>query len=116
MLELILIRNLLVIKYYNKYREFLNIRKEDKELYNMYNILDSLFETYKRTITFEEYKLSVLSKFPDYHDLINQIEVSNIGDDVLRDLIKQVVERSKAYKLALLSIDVSEGRKSMEEV
>lgn len=73
-------------------------------------------EKYNRDITLEEYSLSVLTKFPDYADFLKQIEGSNIGEDVLRDSVNEVVERNKAYDLALLSIDVSEGRKPLSTI
>jgi hypothetical protein len=116
MLELILIKELLNLSNYNKYIEYLNISKDNKELYNLYNVLSFMIDSYKRTISFEEYSISVLAKYPDYQDLLNQIESSNIGEDVLKDLIKQVIERHHAHQLALIAIDVSEGRQPLSKV
>ena len=110
------IKQLLNINIYNKYRQYIKIKKDDKELYNLYETLDSLVETYKRDITFEEYRLSVLSKWSDYRDMVGQIEHSNIGDDVLKEAVNTLVERSQAHSLALLSIDVAEGRKPLSSI
>jgi replicative DNA helicase len=73
-------------------------------------------ETYKRDITFDEYRLSVLVKYPDLKDLLLQIEHSKIADDVLQSSIETLVERSLAHELALVSIDVSEGRKEASAI
>ena len=116
MLELILIKSLLSLGNFNKYREYIKIKKEDKELTNLYTILDSMMEMYKRDILFPEYSLSVKIHFPDYGDLLSQIENSMVGQDVLKDAVNQLVERSQAYDLALLSIAVSEGREPISKV
>jgi len=57
-----------------------------------------------------------LSSHADYADLVEQIEVSNISEDVLKDAVNQLVERAQAHELALLSIDVSEGRKPLTAI
>jgi replicative DNA helicase len=113
MLQISVIKNLLNLKYYNKYRSYLKINKEEKELSNLYEVLDSLIDIYKRDITLEEYVLSVLSKYPSYKELVHQIEHSNIGQDVLQNAVETLVERQLAHSLALVSIDVSEGRKEV---
>lgn len=115
-LNIIIIKQLLIINLYNKYRDYININKEEKELYNLYSVLDSMIDLYKRDITFEEYRLNVLTKYPEYIDLVLQIENSNVGNDVLQEAIQQVIERHHAYELALLAIDVSEGRKPLSMV
>lgn len=116
MLLLLIINKLLNIDYYNKYRYLIKVSKEDKEINNLYTVLDSMIESYKRTLSFEEYKLIVLEKYPDYLDLIAQIEHSNIKDDVLVDAIKTLVEQEQARELAMIAIEVSEGRKSINTI
>lgn len=116
MIELIIIKQLLYYNIYNKYRSYIKIKKEDKELTNLYSVLDEMLETYKRDIALDEYKLVVLTKYPDYKDLVLQIEQSNIAQDVLKDAVNGLVERSQAYSLALLSIEVSEGRKPLSAI
>ena len=68
-------------------------------------------EQYSRDFSFEEYKLSVLSKYPKYSVFLDEIEKANIADDMLTSAIEDLVDRQKAHQLALTAIDVSEGRK-----
>lgn len=116
MLNLVIIKNLLNITIYNRYIYYININKEEKELFNLYSVLKDMIDLYKRDLTFEEYRLNVLSKYPDYSDLVLQIENSNIGEDVLHNAIQEVIERYHAHQLALIAIDVSEGRQPLSKV
>lgn len=101
---------------YNKYRSYIKIQKDNKELTYLYSVLDKLISGYNRDISFEEYKLCVVSDKPDYLSFLDTIESSTISDDILRENIKRVVDRALAYDLALLSIDVSEGRKELDSI
>ncbi len=116
MLELILIKHLLLLENYNKYRSYIKIQKDNKELTYLYSVLDKLISGYNRDISFEEYKLCVVSDKPDYLSFLDTIESSTISDDILRENVKRVVDRALAYDLALLSIDVSEGRKELDSI
>lgn len=116
MLELLILKNLLSTNYYGRYRHYIRIKKEEKELYNLYVVLDNLINKYQRDITLDEYKLAVLSSYPDYKEFLLQIENTTIGEDVLKDKVTELVERAQAYDLALLAIEVSEGRKPMTNV
>jgi len=116
MLELVILKFLLSINNYVKYRESIKLKKEDKELKSLYNVLDILHTKYNRDISFQEFRLAVLTEFPEYTELIEQVNASQIGEDMLSDLIIQATERSLAYDLALLSIDVSEGRKPLSDI
>ena len=73
-------------------------------------------DSFKRTITLEEYRLSVLTDYPTYTNFLNQIASPNISEDILSKSVKALVERSQAHTLALLCIDVAEGRKPLSEV
>jgi replicative DNA helicase len=116
MLELLILKRLLYINNYNQYRQHIKINKDNKELYNIYNTLDSLIEVYNRDITFDEFKLSLLVKYPDYECFTTQIEKAEVSDELLSSLINTTVERSLAHNLALISLDVSEGRKEVEAI
>lgn len=116
MLELIFIKYLLDYTIYNKYRFVVKLKDTDKELKNLYKVLDALVENYQRTISFDEYRLSVLSDFPDYEIFLNQIEEANVQQDMLLDRVKTLQERSLAYDAAVVAIDVSEGRKDVSEL
>ena len=116
MLELILIKELLNIENYNKYRDFIKIKEDDKELNKLYDVLDSLIKEYDRSLSFEEYKLTTITKYPELSHEIEQIEQSSIGKDILEDQIKNLVNRSLAYDLALEAIAVSEGNKNFDVI
>lgn len=116
MLELILLKQLLNIDEYNRYRDYIKIKEDNKELNKLYAILDNLIKTYDRTITFEEYELAVLDRYPELDHELQQIKNSSIGEDLLKDKIKDLVNRSLAYDLALEAIAVSEGNKPFEVI
>jgi replicative DNA helicase len=116
MLQLIIIKNLLIYEVYNKYRRYIKIGKDNKELIELYRVLDGLFTTYKRTLSPEEYSLAVLLRHPEYGDLLKQIESSNISQDIIEDSVKQLVEQGQAYDLALVAIEVSEGKKPFDTI
>ena len=73
-------------------------------------------EKYNRDISMEEYSLATLTNHPDLSHLIEQITHSNIGDDLLQDKIKELVNKSLAYDLALDALAVSEGHKEFDTI
>lgn len=113
MIELIILKFLLSVSNYTKHRDAIKLKKEDRELLALYKVLDSLHEKYNRDITFQEFRLAVLTEFPEHTELLEQIASTDVGEDMLADMVKQAIERSLAHDLALLSIDVSEGRKPL---
>lgn len=113
---LIIINILFKYSIYNKYRNKIKLKDEDKELKNLYKILDALMDSYKRDITFAEFKFAVLQEYNDYQIFLDQIEQNTIGEDMLADALKRISEQSLAYDLALLSVDVSEGRKEFSSL
>lgn len=116
MIELFIINLFLIKENYIKYRDKVRLKNEDKDLKNLYTILDSLMETYDRDITLQEYTLSVLTTFPEYKNLTNQLAENQIGNDLLQTMLKQLVDRQNAYDLALLSLAVSEGKKPLTDI
>jgi len=116
MLEVIIIKKLLSLDNYIRYRHHIKPKIDDKELNNLYSVLDELLTKYNRDISLDEYKLSVLQKYPDYDLFLKQIEDNNVQDDVLQDNINLLVNQSLAYDLALEAIAVSEGRKDLNVV
>ena len=72
-------------------------------------------DTYGRSITLDEYKLSVLSSYPDLDNLVSQIADADVAPEILSERIKALKERSLAHDLALICIDASEGRKPLSE-
>jgi len=115
MLELIVIKYLLSVENYVKYRHYIKI-KDNKELERLYDILDHMMATYKRSVSFSEYKLTVLQSDPNLDYWMERLDESDIGEDVLSDLIKKIQEKQWSHDLALISIDVTEGRKDIDSI
>lgn len=116
MLNLYIIKNLLKYDVYTKYRHYIHPTKDEKELLNIYTILDSLIDLYQRDLTLDELKLAVLTKYPEYDFLIEQLTHAEIAPEVIQQTIDNITDRSLAHQLALLAIDVSEGKKKMEAI
>ena len=115
MIELLVIKYLLNIDNYNKYRHYIKI-KDNKELEEMYDILDSMIKSYQRTISFDEYQVTVLQYKPQLDYWIDRLKESAVGEDVVTDLIKKIQEKQWSHELALLSIDVTEGRREIDAI
>lgn len=116
MLNLYIIKNLLKYDVYTKYRHYIHPTKDEKELNHIYAILDNLINQYQRDITFDELELSVLSQYPEYDFLIEQLSNAEIDPAIIQQTINSITNRSLAHQLALLAIDVSEGKKDMEDI
>lgn len=116
MIELILLKYFLKLENYSKYRDNLKLKTEDKELRNLYSVLDSLLASLNRDITFDEYRFSVLSEYPDYDSFLDQIASADVGEEVLLELVRKATEKSLAYDCALVAIDVSEGRRELPDL
>lgn len=115
MLELYIIKYILNNNNYIKYRDYIKPNKDNKDICILYKILDTLQSTYARDISVDEYKISVVKDNPELISLVDEIDSLEIQDDMLSDLVKQAVNRSLAYDLAMIAIDVSEGRKELSE-
>ena len=116
--EAALLKILLELEVYNKYRNYIVI-KDSKELQTLYEFLDKLMEKYQRDITFDEFTLLVLSSIQDkdvYTTLLDNIRDSLVTSDIAEELLVQYKERSLAYTTALLAIEVTEGKKTFQEL
>ena len=116
MIELLIISLFLKKEIYLKHRFKIHLKNEDKELVLLYKTLDSLMEKYERDLSLEEFVLCALTEYPDLRHLTDQLSHTEVSPDMLQDLLQKLVERKQAYDLALLSISVSEGRKSWNEL
>lgn len=116
MLELLIIKYLLNLENYTKYRHFIKLKEDNKEINILYKTLDFLINKYDRTITLDEYKLSVLNKYPEYDVYILQLESAQVTDGFLQDNIDSLVNQSLAYDLALKAIAVSEGKDGIDSI
>lgn len=108
--QLYLIKYLLNITNYNKYRYYIKVNKEDKELYYLYKSLDNIIKEYNKDITIEEYKLYTLTLFgKDYEQWLNLIASSTISDEIIIDVLQTISDRQNAFEIAELALKVSEG-------
>lgn len=114
----VILKYILNINIYNKYRTYINI-KDNKELYFLYSSLDYLIDKYNRDISFDEFSTYCLSNTKDLEvtqALLESIRSYEIGEDLLLDLLNTAKERAVAYDVALLAIEVNEGRKSYTDL
>ena len=113
MIELKIINYLLNIDNYNKYRIYINIDNNNKELIKLYKILDDMISSYNRSLTIEEFTLTVVAKDNSLEFLLGQIKDLPVAEEVVADVVKEMMDRSFAHKHALLAIEVSQGKKPM---
>lgn len=107
MIELNIIKHLLNKKIYDKY--FLLI-KAPEELKKHYMVLEDVHSSTEGDITLDEYLLHAEQAGCKYLDVLKDAEV---GHESMDKLIKTLVERTWAHRLAILSVDVSEGRQPL---
>ncbi len=108
MLEIQTIKHLLKKDNYLKYRESIKPSKENEKYYQ---ILDELQSSLGRDIDVEEY----LALIEDIH-LHDKIKLSSFGEDYLDKVCTDIKQRQMLYDLAVLSVDVAEGRKELDQV
>jgi hypothetical protein len=113
-MNILLLKYLLKKVHYDKFRHF--IKPTEKEVTNLYDVLDNLMAKYQRDLTIDEYGLSVLSTFPGYTDYLSRVRDSDISEDILLESVRTLQNQQMAYDLALVAIDVSEGRESISKV
>lgn len=106
---------------YNKYNIYINIDKDNKELSFLYKCLQEMHDTYNKDLSLEEYCLYVLSKVSDkdkdvVEALLMGLQSATIDDHVLSDVLVAMRNKKLAYDLALVSLDVNEGRSSVEKI
>lgn len=117
--EAALIKVLLELEVYNKYRSYVKI-KDDKELQSLYSILDQLIEKYQRDVTFDEFAITVLSNKSINREvmqnLLDVIREASVDKEVAEELLIQSKERNLAHEIALMAIEVTEGKKEFVEL
>lgn len=122
-----MIEYLYIIKYilnynnYIKYINYIDIDKDNKELYFLFKCVLDLHNLYKRDLSFEEFRLYVLSKCSDKNKevvnaLLTNVEGATINDQIIDDVLTTLRNKKLAYELALVSLDVSEGRSSPDNI
>ena len=109
MIELQIIKHLLNKDLYNKYISFITPPEELKKHYKVLEDLHSSLDT----VTLDDYILHAEQQGCDFLDTLKDSEAS---EESLEKLIKTLAERTWAHRLAVLSIEVSEGRKDASEL
>lgn len=111
MIELNVLKLLLNKQAYDKYIRHVKVPDELKK---HYSVLDKLHTSFsERDLTLDEYVLHLQQAGCKYIDTLKD---ANVAQDSLESLIKTLSERSWAHTLALLSVEVSEGRKTPSDV
>ena len=87
----------------------------------LYKCLNELHNTYQRDLTTEDLRLFVLATCPTkdidvYNTLLTHVEGSRIDDQVVGDVLVSLRNKKLAYDLALIALDVNEGRSSVEKI
>ena len=106
---------------YNKYINYIDIKNENKELVFLYNCLKELHTLYKKDLSLDEYVLYCLSNVNDkdrqvVESLLSTLQGSTIDDQFVGDILTTLRNKKLAYELALVSLDVSEGRSSVDKI
>ena len=107
---------------YTKYSQYIkDTVKDNKELNLLFMYLENLHQKYNRDINWEEYALFVLINCPEKDKPVLSELLSNISDIdtnsmVLEDLLNEVIQRQKAYNIAIAALEVSEGRKDFSDL
>lgn len=112
-INLIVLKYLLTKKHYLQYRKYI-VYKDHKELKILYELLDLLYEKHD----VESFSLDEYISFVKVHTdddvvalLLDQLAAASVGDGVLADLVDEIYKRAKAMEIAMLAIEVNEGKK-----
>lgn len=120
-MNLIILKALLNNNNYINYNKYINIRKDNKELSFLYDVLKELQEKHHKDITVDEYIAVASSKAPaslqdNITVLLEQLPHIDISDAVITDAFEAERQKHIAYEIALLGIDVNEGRKGFNSL
>lgn len=107
---------------YSKYKDVLLniISKDNKELYILYKYITELHDKYSRDISFEEFSLYTLSRVSEkdretFSALLEKMH-SEGPSEIVADVLQDMLNKQRAYALALKALEASEGRFSFEEL
>jgi replicative DNA helicase len=118
--NLILIKYLLLKTNYEKYRNYVALKEKEEQF--LFKCLDNLFQTFPERDAFslDEYTSYVSSTLgvPDetYQALLSIVTDSDIAPEVLGLIVEQSRQRGMALQLAVDALEVSDGKKSFEEL
>lgn len=113
---------------YSKYYNYINlkyIKDNYRDVYKLFLCLDKYYtNTEASNITLSELEAMVLSQYPMMKDserqllstMLRQIEASSSSEHSILEYLKEHRNRAIAGELAITSFDVSEGRKTLDEI
>src|SRR3990167_9714743 len=117
--ELVIIKALLLYKSYNKYIRFINISKDFKELYILYQTLAFAHDKYPEadktvdeleSLVYANYPMMSTSEKQAIADLCSQLRSVEVSDDIVESLLTNISKRSQAREIALAALNFAEGR------
>lgn len=100
---------------YNNYRIYI----KDNNI--LYKLLDELHKNHEevKEFTRDDFIEYALCKLPtDSEELLtlDQLRTLDVSELVLRDIVTEIQQRAKAMELALLAVDVSEGKRNYNDL
>lgn len=106
---------------YNKYISYIDTNNENKEVVFLYKCLNELHSTYHKDLSLDEFTLYCLSKVSDkdretVEALLSTLQSATIDERLIGDILSNIRNKKLAYELALVSLDVSEGRSSVDKI
>lgn len=126
--ELSIIKLFLLKKYYNQYFNSIDsdyIKKNNKELYSILSVIQLFHEKYPTQdlasvadleIYFHTQYPALNNKDRDiYEALFQALDEVKTTPDLVEQLILAFRERQEGHRIALLGLDIAEGRKSLSE-
>lgn len=124
--EVSIIRYLLLYKYYNKYYPYVyEYLKKNKESRILLETIDRIFKEKKenkdKDITIEELDLYLLVNYSNeyesiYKYIVASLSVTTVSEELLEKLLNTIKDRQLANDLAIISLEVSEGKKPVESI
>lgn len=126
--EITLLKVMLDRAGYDRCQRFLNrpfIKDNSPEVYRMLLVLDSLHkQQVKTSYTVDEYEALFFDAYPAMKDkekqmfipLFSRIRMLSLDEEITEKLIESHKARTLASDIAILAIDVTEGRKSINEL
>lgn len=121
--KLLILKLLFDPSLWKEYRQFIDT-KGDKYLETLYKTLDGLLEQVNRVITLDEFKAVVagsgaFERDKDrevYEQLLKELTETEIGTDILHELLVQIKQKDIAEKLGIVSFDFALGKKTLKDV
>ena len=118
--ELSLLKLLLDVETYTSYRQYIDVKDTDQEIVQLYKVLDECHDTYKRSISFDEFYVFTLHRITHNQStikvILDRLSSLEIGKDIALTLLNQIKEKNYANQIAIKAIQVVEGKYDYTEL